>query len=180
MPNPAILCLPLHPSLLSLLLCEHPLDLFDGPLHLADLRLYCPRLLGVLCVNHLEVLLRALPKPLCVPQRGLHVLRVLHQRTLHQRHTLQITQMLRLLLDQVPLCLDQVIRDSVDLMQGIVTESIKVILVNFVINLLKLSLLVSSLLLRIVFGLLDRILPGYIRLSPGKVLPCRLIIVDGG
>lgn len=88
--------------------------------------------------------------------------------------------MLRLLLDQVPLCLDQVIRDSVDLMQGIVTESIKVILVNFVINLLKLSLLVSSLLLRIVFGLLDWILTSYIRLSPGKVLPCRLVIVDGG
>ena len=68
LPNPAILRLSPDPSLLSLLLCEHPLDLLDGSLHLADLRLDGPRLLAVLRVNHLEVLLRALPKPLCVPQ----------------------------------------------------------------------------------------------------------------
>lgn len=151
MSNPSVLSLPLEPRFVSLLLHEHALDLVDGPVHLTDLRLDGQGLLPVLQVDHLEVLLCALPQSLGVPQRSLHVLRILQERTLHQGHTLQIPKVLGFLLDQVPLVLDQVIRDSVDLMQGILTESIKVILVNLLVNLLNIRLLFSPLLLRIAF-----------------------------
>ena len=147
--DPAILRLSLELALFSICHSQQRFHFFNRSLHINDLGLHRCCLLSVLLVNYLKVLLCTLSQSLCVSQWSLHMLRIFHQRTLHQGDALQITQMLWFLLHQASLILDQVIRNGVNLVKGVITEGVEVVLCDLIINMLKLWLFVSPVLLNI-------------------------------